>query len=337
MKGKQLALAIAMLAVAPAAFSQQIHATVNGTHVEFAGADPMMMNGRVMVPMRGVFEHMGADVLWNSATRTVTANRGTTDVKLYIGSRYADVDGNRTELDAPAVIVANRTMVPLRFISESLGADVQWIENTRTVAITMAGLVANTNPGPMYTRTLNLDANTVIPLTLMTALSSKTAQSGDKFTAKLDTNGAESYVGLPEGTIVEGHVNVVKEKTAEAPGVLGLAFDRVRFPSGQTYAINGSLIDLDGKSVDTKNGRIVAKATAKDNTKYVGIGAGAGAIIGILTEGNVITNAVIGAALGYLYGQVDKSSYRDVSLKQGTEFGVKLNQDESFVAVRLPR
>src|SRR5207244_4197459 len=67
--------------------------------------------------------------------RTVIATKGDTNIELGIGQRFATVDGNRVDLDAPATIVAGNTMVPLRFISEALGSRVSWNPYSSTVAI----------------------------------------------------------------------------------------------------------------------------------------------------------------------------------------------------------
>lgn len=97
---------------------------------------PIVVNSRVLVPLRGIFERLGAGVRWDQNTRTVIAMRGTTTVEVMIGRLTARVNDRIVPLDVPAMIVAARTLVPLRFISEALGARVEWVEETRTVRIT---------------------------------------------------------------------------------------------------------------------------------------------------------------------------------------------------------
>jgi hypothetical protein len=75
-------------------------------------------------------------VLWNPATNVVTAQRGDTQVQLVIGGRQATVNGRAVLLDVPATIVGGRTLVPLRFVSEAMGAQVDWDNATRVVTIT---------------------------------------------------------------------------------------------------------------------------------------------------------------------------------------------------------
>lgn len=100
------------------------------------------MEDRVMVPMRSIFEALGAEVEWNPDSRSITARSGSVTVLLTIGSSTAFIYSpgeNGTvavNLDAPPVIVGDRTIVPLRFVSESLKAAVRWDGSTRTVYIT---------------------------------------------------------------------------------------------------------------------------------------------------------------------------------------------------------
>jgi hypothetical protein len=111
---------------------------VDGSPVAF-DQPPIITAGRVLIPLRGVFEQLGAFVQWNPAANTVLATRAGTEVQLTIGSRVAFVNGSQVALDVPAMIVAGRTLVPLRFVSEAMGAHVQWDAVGRTVLVTSAG------------------------------------------------------------------------------------------------------------------------------------------------------------------------------------------------------
>ena len=97
---------------------------------------PVNESGRVLVPMRGIFEAFGARVTYESIEKIVTGALGDKTVVLTIGSKIAKVNGKDVILDVPAKIVNGRTLVPLRFVGESLDADVDWINETRTVVIT---------------------------------------------------------------------------------------------------------------------------------------------------------------------------------------------------------
>jgi hypothetical protein len=130
-----LPLGAALACLTPAVMAQGINVEVDGQRVFFNNARPQMISGRVMVPLRGVLEQMGAYVQWDSSTRMVTARKGEFDIAMRIGQRAAQVNGRTTYLDVPAMILHGSTMVPLRFMSEALGADVDWIAATQTVRI----------------------------------------------------------------------------------------------------------------------------------------------------------------------------------------------------------
>jgi uncharacterized lipoprotein YddW (UPF0748 family) len=121
----------------PVAETPNIAVLVDGQPVAFAGTGPMMMNNRVLVPLRGVFERLGATVQWRDSDSSVTAKRGSTTVRLRIGSRSASVNGSTVRMDVPATVINGRTLVPIRFISEALGARVNWdAANTRVLIYT---------------------------------------------------------------------------------------------------------------------------------------------------------------------------------------------------------
>jgi len=88
------------------------------------------------VPLRPIFEALGAEVDWGQATQTVTAVKGDIIITLRIGSRTLLKNGQEIRLDVPAMIVGGRTMVPARAVAESLGTKVEWDQRTRTVTIT---------------------------------------------------------------------------------------------------------------------------------------------------------------------------------------------------------
>jgi thiosulfate/3-mercaptopyruvate sulfurtransferase len=99
---------------------------------------PVKRDGRVLVPFRALFEAFDAEVGWHEATRTVTGRRGDTVISLNIGRNVAVVDGRNVNLDVAPIVIGGRTLVPLRFVSENLGAEVSWNEATRTVNIVSA-------------------------------------------------------------------------------------------------------------------------------------------------------------------------------------------------------
>ena len=326
----------AVALAATVASAQRIQVTVDGEPVRFQGQQPTYMDGRVLVPLRGVFEEMGAYVQWDSAARMVVATSGNTDVRLRIGDRQAQVNGQWQTLDVPARIVNGSTMVPLRFVSEALGADVMWNAQNSEVIITTtrAGNTAYRGTESQRTtaqraRIAMFEEGMVIPVKLNNTLSSETSRRGDRFTAtvRTDANGAQ-YHGLPNGTRVEGRVVTVRSHEGNNPGIIELEFDRIRMPDGSTHRIDGALVSLDSNSVTTNDRGVLVARNKDERMVYTGVGAGAGLLIGILTK-RPLEGAILGGVLGYLYGENQRRNQRpsNVTLKPGTEFGVRLERD----------
>lgn len=107
---------------------------VQGAAVEFNVSPFISDSGHTMVPVRGLAGILSAEVTWDSKSRTVTVRQGEHILFLTVGVQTAIVDGEYVPLEAPAVIIEGRTMVPLRFLAEALGWTVHW-EN-RTVYVT---------------------------------------------------------------------------------------------------------------------------------------------------------------------------------------------------------
>ena len=128
-------LALMIMLVSPV-FAQNIQVNLDGSPLSFGSVPPANVNGRVLVPLRGVFEALGAQVDYQASTRTVLAAKGNTNLRLQIGSATAFVNGSPVLLDVPAQVVLGRTLVPLRFVSEAMGAQVAWNPGTQTVSIT---------------------------------------------------------------------------------------------------------------------------------------------------------------------------------------------------------
>lgn len=118
---------------------QPINVTVDGDVVAFAGQQPVEQFGSVLVPLRGVFEKLGATVAYDGGTRSILAVRGPTTVTLKLGSRDAQVNNTTRTLSVPAQAVNGTTLVPLRFVSEALGANVNWQAASRTVIVSTSG------------------------------------------------------------------------------------------------------------------------------------------------------------------------------------------------------
>ncbi len=114
-----------------------ITVTLNGQSISF-DQPPIIIDDRTLVPLRAIFEAMGATVNWYQDTMTVVSRRGGITVSLQLGYNIMYVNDKEVMLDVPPKILNNRTLVPVRAISEAFGADVDWDNSSRTVIITMA-------------------------------------------------------------------------------------------------------------------------------------------------------------------------------------------------------
>ncbi len=96
---------------------------------------PYVEAGRTMVPLRFIGEALGATFTWDNTNKTVTYKRDGTVVELKVGVKKMLVNGVEKTLDVPAALKNNRTMVPVRVISEALGAKVSWVAADKKVVI----------------------------------------------------------------------------------------------------------------------------------------------------------------------------------------------------------
>lgn len=110
--------------------------------------EPMVVNGRTIVPLRAIFEALGAEVNWDDKTKMVLARHESDIIIIKVGSNIAYLNFEVIQLDVPAVIYEGRTLVPLRFISESFGYDVQWNASSRTVSINSRDSTPIVGPTP---------------------------------------------------------------------------------------------------------------------------------------------------------------------------------------------
>ncbi|WP_343184662.1 copper amine oxidase N-terminal domain-containing protein [Anoxynatronum sibiricum] len=128
------------LAFAPAVSSIRLmigesQAWVNQTPVPLDQPPTITEAGRTLVPLRFVAESLAAEVNWNDAERRITYTKGPLEIVLYLNETTAMVNGNMIDLGVPPVIVNGRTLVPLRFVSETMGFLVDWQEETREITV----------------------------------------------------------------------------------------------------------------------------------------------------------------------------------------------------------
>lgn len=150
-----LVFAILSLSLISFSASSQITVFVDGDKLDFKDAGPFIEGGRTLVPFRAIAEALGAEVGWDAGTKTVTIIKGNSkdttavtddvyssnsldaskNIKIIIGNKDAEVNGNKVKLDVPAKIATGRTYVPLRFVSEAMEMGVNWDAKTKKITI----------------------------------------------------------------------------------------------------------------------------------------------------------------------------------------------------------
>ena len=310
---------------------------------------PVQMNGRTLVPLRDIFEALGAQVNWNAAAQTISATRGTTQIGLAINNRTASVNGAPVTLDQAATLINGRTFVPLRFVAEATGAKVDWNGAMQQVSIrTMQPPVnptipvGTTNTLPNYGNTpgsgtqvanyrqISIPTGVVIPVTLDKALNSATTRVGDTFTATIKSVrlGDSEF---PAGTKIEGRVTEARPSENNKPGVLDFDWTTAILPDSTRIPLSGQLTSLDTQNVTNQGGRLVAAGAKKDDRlKVIGIGAGAGYVLGRVLDSNSTVSTILGAAGGYLFSRSRDKKAEEARLALNTPLGVELTQPARY-------
>ncbi|ASA25621.1 copper amine oxidase N-terminal domain-containing protein [Paenibacillus donghaensis] len=128
-----------------ASSTKEITVYLNGVKQHYAES-PVMSNGTVLVPMRGIFESLGANLVFDAKNKTIHAKRNETQITVIVGAASASVNGKNIPLSVKAQTIHNITMVPLRFVSEALGATIEWNAETMTVKIESPSVSTSATP-----------------------------------------------------------------------------------------------------------------------------------------------------------------------------------------------
>jgi hypothetical protein len=355
--------ALALVAVAAIAQSDQsrIRVVIDGERVRFSGHQPDESGGRVLVPLRGVFERLGAKVDWDPSDQSVFARKEGMRVKLAIGQLDASVNGQHTTMDVPATIDDGTTMVPLRFVSEALGAFVTWNPTDHEVDITSstdynlpkpepprrptppppvqqppapivitppppAPVVVDRRPLRVVNNYREIAVDTILPFVLESPLSSRNSKPGDPFSGTLDTHRAGEYLGLPEGTQVFGTVSFVRRQVHRDPGVIQLRFDHLVLPNGRTLPVNGKLSGVDDVSaMRTEGGRLVAKNPERNATMvFVADGPDTALVVGFPTDRPLGDGMIHNLLTASLDANQRTRLAHNAELPRGTRMGLRL-------------
>ncbi|TQR99374.1 stalk domain-containing protein [Paenibacillus ottowii] len=157
---KRFAVALLSTLVLTSAFaslagaqSGDIKVIINGVTQQYTQS-PVVSQNTTLVPLRGVFESLGAQVEWDSKAKKVTASKSEDTLTLNIGSKLAYKNSKPVQLDVATQIQKGQVLVPLRFVSQSLGAKVNWDQTSRTVTISNQANASTTDINSLSSKPL---------------------------------------------------------------------------------------------------------------------------------------------------------------------------------------
>lgn len=155
---------------------------------------PQIINGRTMVPLRAIFEAMGAIVQWDEETKTISAYKNDAIILMQIDNNSIFKNYTTINIDVPPQIINGRTLVPVRVIAECLGATVQWDDSTSTVVITqVVPLLQSSNEITSITIHGNYDNNLLLKKGLLYKINfSYYPSSADDY--QIDVSSSNPYV-----------------------------------------------------------------------------------------------------------------------------------------------
>ncbi len=226
--------------------SGNINICVNGKYLNL-DVPPIIESGRTLVPVRGVFESINADVEWLPESQKVKISKGGSIITLNINSNVAYINQESVKLDVPARIVDGRTLVPIRFISEGIGASVGWDDTTRTVIINM-----DSNDAEVKKFEFNGNVGTLIGVSLKDIIKA----FGEPDRIDLSKYGFDWYIYNND---LQRYIQI------------GIKNDKVVgvFTNSLYYKLNGSVgVGTDNISVDKKFGECV-EYIKRENTFYM--------------------------------------------------------------------
>ncbi|HET6384965.1 MAG TPA: copper amine oxidase N-terminal domain-containing protein [Armatimonadota bacterium] len=281
------------LILCSAGVSAPIQVLVNNVPVQFADQQPVDVQNHVLVPLRGVLEALGATVNWNPAAQTVKASRGATTVELGLNSRDASVNGSPVSLDIPAMMIGGRVMVPLRFISEALGADVRWINATQTVMIRDSNM---SNAGSTVPVNGGAGTGTPLPVSNAVAVTNFNLASPGPFhpgdTVKVELRGTPG--GSASFSAGGGPAISMREST---PGVYVGTYQVPAKARGENISVVGRLVKNGASSPLVEAGSAITISSIPPKLSQLAPAPGAAisnlrpTIYAILTPGSAPVNA----------------------------------------------
>lgn len=243
-----------ILLIAPAPVASEIRVLQNNEFIDFKDSEgnvvnPQIINDRTMVPFRKIFNSLGVtdeNIIWNDETKTVIAKKDNIEIELQIDNTTAKktVSGEQTEitLDSAPVIVDGRTMVPVRFIAESMDKKVAWDADSRTVIILDTEELVNDliNSIPKFMELVKEEASMPKTYATNTEISGNVeyASTNDK-----ENNSKLGITGTIKSNLAEDAISIDINLKADGEGLL---YDSLK--ESNTTEITANIIIKDGKT-----------------------------------------------------------------------------------------
>ncbi len=205
---------------------QPIKVYVDGEKLTFT-SQPLVKNGSTLVPLKETFQALGSTVEWNGATKTITAKKDDTTIKLSIGSNKAYKNNSGFDVAVAPTIIEGRTYVPLRFVAESFGADVDWNSELKAVTITSALDLQKFVPVDQVTLT---DSNN----NSITVYDPRDIQINDRIASYNDQQVLEKIANSHQAEVEAMFAEIEKQKANQPP----LDLDGIVEPSGEKAVYN---------------------------------------------------------------------------------------------------
>ena len=141
---KFVSLTLAALMMVTSAYGAGISVNLDNENVEFESQQPVIVEGRTLIPLRGVFEKLGYEITWDAQSKTAVFVKEGTEVKVTVNADSFTVNGEENVLDVPAQIINGSMMLPLRAVGEAAGLDVSWDGESKTVSLFTDGAESTT-------------------------------------------------------------------------------------------------------------------------------------------------------------------------------------------------
>ena len=139
-----MSLTLAALIMVTSTYGADISVYLDNENVEFESQQPVIVEGRTLIPLRGVFEKLGYEITWEAQSKTAVFVKDGTEIKVTVNADNFTVNGEENVLDVPARIINGSMMLPLRAVGEAAGLDVNWDGESKTVNLITDGVVSTT-------------------------------------------------------------------------------------------------------------------------------------------------------------------------------------------------